>query len=266
MPWRDRRGSVSPLKITALAIAAAPAVVMMNDWRTGSFGPLPVVSLVYWSGVWAAALLVATLAVTPARHVLRFSGLIEVRRILGLAGLLYSLVHLVTFFALLRWNWSAIFNQATGRVSLVVASVSLAGLLVLGATSTDGARWHRLHRLNAWVTGLAIGHFLLSPGIFSLQYTLAGLLFWLIGWRALRMSGASPGWPQLAALALASTLFVVLCETGWLWAWQRVPPAETLKTLVSFEDEIPPPWIVMAAGLAVIAVAVARGRLASVRA
>ena len=273
MPWRDRRGAVSPLKITALAVAAAPAVVMLNDWRTGAFGPLPVVSLVYWSGVWAAALLIATLAVTPARHVLRFGGLIEARRILGLAGLFYSLVHLVAFFALLRWNWAAIFNQATGRISLVVASVSLAGLLVLGATSTDaavarlgGARWHRLHRLNLWVTGLAIGHFLLSPGIFSLQYTLAGLLFWLVGWRVLRSSGTSPGLLQLAALALASTVFVVLCEIGWLWAWQRVPPAETLETLVAFEDEIPPPWIVMAAGLAAMAVAVVRARLSPARA
>ena len=120
--------------------------------------------------------------------------------------------------------------------------------------------------MNLWATGLAIGHFLLSPGIFSLQYTLAGLLFWLVGWRVLRSSGTGPGLLQLVALALASTVFVALCETGWLWAWQRVPPAETLETLVAFEDEMPPPWIVLAAGLAAMAVAVVRARLSPARA
>lgn len=269
VPWRDRRGDVSPLKIGALVVAFVPAAIMASDWRTGAFGPLPVVSLVYWSGVWAAALLLMTLAVTPARYVLRVGSLIETRRILGVAGLAYSLVHLVAFFALLKWNWTAILVQATGRISLVVAGVSLAGLVVLGATSTDravaflgGARWHRLHRLNYWASGLAIAHFLLSPGIFSLQYTMAGLLAWLLGWRILRRSGRAPAWPALIGLAVAAAVFACGVELVWLWAWHMVPPAETLETMVAFDGGVPPPWLVIGAGLACAALAVARTRQA----
>lgn len=270
VPWRDRRGEVSLLKILALVAAVAPGVAMANDWRTGAFGPLPVVSLVYWSGVWAAALLLLTLAVTPARHVLRLGPLVETRRILGVAGLIYSLVHLVAFFALLRWNWTAILVQATGRISLVVASVSLAGLLVLGATSTDralatlgGARWHRLHRLNYWATGLAIVHFLLSPGIFSLQYTMASVLAWLLGWRVLRRYGGVPGWPGLLGLTAAAALLALGVEVAWLWAWQKVPPAETLETLASFDDEVAPTFVLIAAGLACTALSIVRTRRAA---
>lgn len=254
------------MKILALAAAFAPGLIMANDWRTGAFGPLPVVSLVYWSGIWAAVLLLMTLAVTPARHLLRLGGLIETRRILGVAGLFYSLVHLVAFFALLRWNWSVILVQATGRVSLIVASVALAGLLVLGATSTDravarlgGARWNRLHRLNYWATGLAIAHFLLSPGIFSVQYTMVGVFAWLLGWRVLRRGGA-PGWPALLGLTVASALLAFGVEVAWLWAWQKVPPAETLETMASFDDEVAPPFLLIAAGLACTALAVVRTR------
>jgi sulfoxide reductase heme-binding subunit YedZ len=260
---------VSLPKILALAAAVAPGVVMASEWRTGAFGPLPVVSLVYWSGVWAAALLLLTLAVTPARHVLRLGSLVETRRILGVAGLIYSLVHLVAFFALLRWNWTAILVQATGRISLVFASVSLAGLLVLGATSTDralatlgGARWHRLHRLNYWATGLAIAHFLLSPGIFSLQYTMVGVLAWLMGWRLLRRRGRAPAWPALLGLTVVAAAIAFGVEVAWLWAWQKVPPAETLETMAVLDDEIPPPWLIVGAGLACTALAIARTRRA----
>jgi sulfoxide reductase heme-binding subunit YedZ len=229
---------------------------MLSDWRSGAFGPLPVIGLVYWSGVWATVLLLLTLSVTPIRHMLKWNGLIEVRRTIGLAGLTYSLIHLVSFFALYRWDWSGIVRQAYSRPSLIVATASLLGFLALGLTSTDAAvrwlgpkNWHRLHRANYILTALAVAHFLLSPGIFSVQYLIAGLLFFLLTWRLLKTRGTAPTPMELAILSVGAALFAVALEIGWLWAYQHVPVLETLADLMNFDEELPPPLLVLVAGL-----------------
>ena len=267
-PWRDRQGRLSPLKSAALGVAVSPAVLMAWDWSTGFFGPLPFIGLVYWSGVWATMLLLLTLAVTPIRYVFRWNQLVETRRVLGVAGLTYSIVHLVSFFALYRWHWPEIASQTFGRASLIVATISLAGLAVLGTTSFDaavhrigGKTWRRLHRFNYLFTALAVGHFLLSPGIFSLQYAVAGLLVLLLGWRYLDTLGTARTPIALALLAVASAAATAALEIGWLSIYQHVPPVETVGDILDFSEEVSPPWRVLLAGAILSGLAAAFQRL-----
>jgi methionine sulfoxide reductase heme-binding subunit len=254
-PWRDRRGRVSGLRCATLAAVALPAVWMIYDWRSGAFGPLPLIGLVYWSGIWATLLLLLTLAVTPARRILHMAALADIRRIVGVSALFYTVAHTVAFLALYRWDAPAILKQL-GRPSLVVATVSLAGLAALGATSFDaavrqlgGENWRRLHWLNYALTALAVIHFLLSPGIFGAQYTFLGLLLWLFLWRVLARRGSAGRPASLFGLAVAVTVLVLCAQIVWLWVYQDVPPADTMAEVLTFEEEVPPPWQVLAIGL-----------------
>ncbi|MCP8936906.1 ferric reductase-like transmembrane domain-containing protein [Alsobacter sp. SYSU M60028] len=263
-PWRDRRGRVSWVKAAALAVVCVPGLSMVHDWTSGGFGPLPFIGLVYWSGVWAVGLILLTLAVTPARALFRAPWLIDARRIFGVATLVYTLVHVAAFAGLYKWDWPAVLRQTFTRPSLLVATASLIGLIALGATSSDaavqrlgGRAWNRLHRANYAVSILALAHFLLSPGIFGLQYSLTGLLFWLLAWRVLDRRAGARTPLALAGLTVAATLFVVALEIAWLLVWQDQPPGETIETIFSLEDEVAPPWVVLASGLAVMVLAAA---------
>lgn len=262
-PWHDRSGKISSPKVVALCLAAVPGLWMAVDWRTGAYGPIPAIGFTYWSGLWAAVMLLATLAVTPVRHLFRLNRAIEARRILGLSSLFYSLVHTAAFGMLFRWDWAALAGQMA-RPTLLVATLSLAVLILLGVTSTDAAvhrlgaaGWQRLHRLNYLATGLAVLHFLLSPGLFGAQYLVAGLLFWLLAWRLLQRARRGRDPVSLGLLALGSGLFVVLAELGWLWAWQAMPPEESVTALLDLGDDLAVWWQVPAAGLAVLAATLA---------
>ncbi|MEJ1160584.1 ferric reductase-like transmembrane domain-containing protein [Prosthecomicrobium sp. N25] len=255
-PWRDRRGAFSAIRAGALVLAAVPAAFMLADWRSGAFGPIPVIGFTYWSGVWATVLLLLTLAVSPARAILGLGRLIEARRILGVSALLYSLLHVVAFAMLFRWDAGELAAQMR-RPTILVASGSLALLLALGLTSTDAAvarlgaeRWHRLHRLNYAASGLAVAHFLLSPGVFGAQYWTAGLFLWLMAWRALRGAGRGRSAMALGLLAIGAGAAAFGLEILWLWAYQDMPPAETLPILLTFDDELSAWWVIALAGAA----------------
>jgi methionine sulfoxide reductase heme-binding subunit len=260
-PWRDKRGEFSATKTVGLAMSIVPAVWMGVDWRTGAYGPLPAIGFVYWSGIWATVALLVTLSVSPLRHVLRWGRLVDARRILGLAALVYSLVHVVAFVILFRWNMPAIAAQFT-RPTILAASASVVILMFLGATSTDawvarlgGQRWQRLHSLNYAASLLAITHFLLSPGVFGAQYLSSGLLGWLLTWRVLQRGGraASPAW--LAALAGVACAFAFMLELAWLWVYQAMPPDESLPVMLAWDEELCVWWVVLAVGVTVTAAA-----------
>jgi DMSO/TMAO reductase YedYZ heme-binding membrane subunit len=63
-----------------------PAIWLLYQVGTGRFGPVPLGGMTYWSGLWAIALLLLALAITPALTILRPSQLIIVRRMIGVAA------------------------------------------------------------------------------------------------------------------------------------------------------------------------------------
>ena len=189
-PWEDRNRRFSWLKASTFALMLLPAIRSAYLVGAGDYGSsLTVVleGLTYWSGVWATVILLMALAVTPAATIFRWPAVIDVRRMIGVSALVYTIAHMVIYFAFRHWDFAYIVNDMTTRVTLIVATASTVGLIVLGATSVDaavrymGARnWQRLHTTNYVISALAILHVVLARGTYTEQYMLAGIFFWLL--------------------------------------------------------------------------------------
>jgi methionine sulfoxide reductase heme-binding subunit len=263
-PWQDREHGWSWLKAGTFALMFAPAIWLIDQFRSGEFGPVPMGGLTYWSGLWATALLLLALAITPAVAILRWGRLIIVRRMIGVTALVYTLAHIVIYFALRLWDFTRIGREMVTRPSLILATAATLGLIALGATSLDvvvermGVSWQRLHNVVYAVTALALIHYLLSPGIFPDQYFTCGMFFWLMSWRLLARRRLGADVFALAALAVVSTIFTALLEAGWVWAYHGYEPFGTLRANFSLELGVPAAWKVLGLGLAIALVAALR--------
>ncbi len=147
------------------------------------------------------------------------------------------------------------------RLTLIVATLSTIGLIVLGATSVDatvrymGAKnWQRLHTTNYVISGLAILHVVLARGTYAEQYILTAIFFWLMVWRVLARYGLGANAKVLAMLAVASCLCAAFLEAGFLWTRRGFNVLETLGynlTLAILDVAYPPAWQVLAFGVLV---------------
>jgi methionine sulfoxide reductase heme-binding subunit len=266
-PWQDRFHGFSWLKAITFALMFVPGLWVYKQFVSGDYGPVPLGGLTYWSGLWATALLILALAITPALTILRWRHLLIVRRMIGVTALAYTVAHIIIYFALRRWNFGAIATEMVTRVSLIVATISTVGLIALGATSLDAAvrrmgaqGWQGLHNTVYVVTALAIVHYLLSPGVFPDQYLMSGMFFWLVVWRVLNRRGRGTDPMVLTILAVVAWLFTVILEAGWVWARHGYEPMSTLRMNFSTELGIAPGWKVLALGLATAAAAALRAK------
>ncbi len=241
----------------------------------GSTWPLALPALTYWSGVWATVILLMALAVTPAVAIFRWPALADVRRMIGVTALVYTIAHMVIYFAFRRWDFANITTDMTTRLTLIVATLSTIGLIVLGATSVDAAvkymgakNWQRLHTTNYVISSLAILHVLLARGTYTEQYVLTAIFFWLMAWRVLARYGLGTNAKVLAVLAAASCIVAASLEAGFLWARRGFAVWETLG--VNFDTAVldfgyPPAWQMLALGI-VAALAAAWGETLRARA
>jgi sulfoxide reductase heme-binding subunit YedZ len=260
-PWQDRHRRFSWLKASIFALILLPGIRFAYQSGTGDYGILPIAlgGMVYWSGVWATAILLMALAVTPALTIFRWRALVDVRRMIGVTALAYTVAHIVIYFALRSWNFAFIANETVTRLTLIVATLSTIGLIALGATSVDAAirhmgakNWQRLHNTNYVITGLALLHVVVARGTYAEQYLLCGIFFWLMVWRALARYGQGADAKALAMLAVASCLFTALLEAGWVWGRRGYEPSWTLGnnfSLAILDVGVPPAWQVLAFGV-----------------
>ena len=262
-PWQDRNRRFSWLKASTFALMLYPAIRTACLVGIGDYGtawPIALGGLTYWSGVWATIILLMALAVTPAATIFRWPALTDVRRMVGVTALFYTIAHIVIYFALRRWDFAFIANDMT-RLTLILATLSTVGLIVLGATSVDaavtylGARnWQRLHATNYVISALAILHVVLARGTYTEQYMLTGIFFWLMAWRVLARFGLGANAKALAMLAVMSCLVAAFLEAGFLWGRRGFAVLETLGYNLTFailDVGYPPAWQVLAFGLLV---------------
>jgi sulfoxide reductase heme-binding subunit YedZ len=263
-PWQDRRGHFSFLKAATLALMILPALRFAFQADAGEFGMFPIAwgGMTFWSGVWATVMLLAALAVTPAITLFRLPALIDVRRMIGVTALLYTLGHVVIYFALRMWNFAFIANEVATQFSLILATLSTLGLVALGVTSTDGSirrmgakGWQRLHNLTYAFSTLALLHVVLARGTYTEQYTLAGIFVWLMAWRVLKRQGKGADLRSLTLLAVACSVFAALLEAGFLLGRRGYELSWTLGnnfSLTMLDVGVPPAWQVLAFGLVAV--------------
>ena len=233
-PWDDKAGRFSWLKAAALVIEMAPALYLAGMWAAGAMGPRPVTAVIHGTGLWTVRFLLLSLLVSPVRALFPWPRIVLIRRQLGLTALFYALAHLVLYALDQNWALLHVVSEIALRFYLTIGFVALLGLVALGVTSTDGMlrrmgrRWKQLHRLAYAIGVLGLFHFFLqSKADVSQATVMAGIFFWLLGWRLLP-AGAdrSPG-PMLG-LAVAATILTAAAEFVWFALGTKIPPLRPL--------------------------------------
>ena len=159
------------------------AALLIGGWA----GPDPVGDLLHFSGRGALALLLLSLASTTVRILTGYTGLLSLRRWLGLYAVIYASVHLIIFFWLdygldLRLIGLAIRDSP----AILLGLGAFVLLLPLALTSTDGWKrrlgrnWQRLHRLVYLAAVLAVLHFATVQKVLQLPALLAGAVLLLL--------------------------------------------------------------------------------------
>lgn len=266
--WRDRRGRLSALRIAVLVMLAVPVVLAAEAMLTTGLGARPLNDLIHRTGYWALLFLLLVLAVTPLARIGRFSKLIDVRRMIGVGAFVYAAAHILLFVADQSFNLFKVASEIVLRLYLTIGFIAFLGLTALAVTSTDamvkrlGARrWQALHRIVYGIALLGLIHFFQqTKADVWLPTFVAGLFVWLMGYRLLvRVRGPEPTVPGLLVLTAIAAALVILGEALGIAVYYGVSPWLVLQSTFEFDlDMIRPGWLVLGAGLCVIALAAVR--------
>ena len=188
------QGHLLLLKILLFAGLITPAVGMVlaafgKGWV--DLGADPVEKLLHECGEIGLQLLLITLAVTPARKLLKLPALVRFRRMLGLFSFTYLILHF-TVYAWLdqKLSLARILEDIVERPYITIGFAALVMLVPLAVTSTNAMmrrlkrKWATLHKLIYPISILGVWHFwwqvkqdIREPLIY------AGILALLLGFR-----------------------------------------------------------------------------------
>jgi sulfoxide reductase heme-binding subunit YedZ len=143
-----------------------PLVMMIFYYVTDTIVN-PARYIILRSGTLGLIFLVATLACTPLRRYLGWSGAIQIRRALGLYSFLYVFIHLAVYAVLENeLYFELIWRDLGERRAMAVGLAAFILMIPLAFTSTRGwqrrlgKRWRQLHRLVYLAAGLSVWHYL----------------------------------------------------------------------------------------------------------
>src|ERR1700680_4646880 len=135
--WRDRRGRLPWLRVTALALLLTPLAIALWDADAIMYGARPVNNLIHRAGFWMLMFILVTLAVTRLRRITRFPQLLDVRRMLGVGAFLYGVAHISLYVTDQMFDLAKVASEIAQRIYLIIGFTALLGLATLAATSTD---------------------------------------------------------------------------------------------------------------------------------
>lgn len=271
-PWKER-GRLSPLKLVVFAALFVPASWVAVAHGFDLLGPRPLDEAIHQIGLWTIRLIFLALAITPLRQILQWPRLILVRRMIGVAAFAYVLIHFILYAVDQDFDLAKVASEIVLRVYLTIGLTALLGLAALAATSTDGMirrlggrLWQRLHRLAYPIGVLAVIHYCFQSKLDLWEPTMmAGLFFWLLGYRLLaRLAGArghlSLSW--VGGLSLCAALVTAIGEAVYFRLALGVDPIRVLGADLSLATGVRPAAVVLAIGLSVTAAGVLRTNLA----
>ena len=266
LPWTDRAGRLSWLKLVVFISTLLPFAYLAWRWQVNDLGSKPVTEAIHRSGDWAVRFLLLSLAISPLRRVANWPRLILVRRMLGLAALGYLVLHFTLYNADQHWNLAKVASEIVLRVYLTIGFIALLGMLALGATSFDGAirklgseRWNRLHSLAYPIAILSVLHFAMQSKLDASEaLMMSGLLLYLLLYRLMSRSPLPVNAWTMLALAIVSAVLTAIMEASWYGMTRNIDPLLILPANFDFEIGIRPAWYVLGAGLALAVVTVVR--------
>jgi len=187
-----------PVFVLCLAPFGQLAWRALNNHLTAN----PIEYITHQTGDWTLIFILITLAVTPARKLLRVPEIIRFRRMLGLFAFFYGFLHFSTWIGLDKFfDWAEMLADVRKRTFITAGFTGFVLMIPLALTSTagwirrlGGKRWLALHRL-IYVTAIAgVGHYywlvksdVRKPLFYGALVTLLLALrvgFWLVARRA----------------------------------------------------------------------------------
>jgi len=186
-------------KVAVWVACLTPALWLAYGAFTNNLGTNPIEAITRGTGDWTLRFLLTTLAITPARRLLKQPELIRFRRMLGLWAFFYASLHLMT------WVWlDKFFDPAEMWADVVKRRFVTAGmagflcLLPLAITSTKGwirrlgKSWQRLHRLSYVAAAAGVVHYWwLVKSDVRLPATYGLILLALLGLRLVKARAAA---------------------------------------------------------------------------
>src|SRR5579864_143334 len=265
LPWYDYGGQFSPIRAATLAALVVPGVLTTVWFDLDQLGARPLTEAIHEFGDWTIRLIFISLVISPARIVLQWPRLLDLRRMIGVAAFSYAAVHLTLYFVDEAYDLWVVATEIVRRIYLTIGFTTLTGLAVLATTSTDGwqrrlgaRRWQSLHRFIYLIALLAVIHFCLQSKLDEWEPTvMAGIYLWLMGCRAITWRlgrGKLPLWAMIAVSGAAAML-TALGEAFYFWVAMGAPMALVLAADLSLDTGIRPAWVVLVstAGVAVLA-------------
>jgi sulfoxide reductase heme-binding subunit YedZ len=200
--------------------------------------------------------------------------LIDVRRMIGVGAFCYAVAHISLFIADQMFDLTKVATEIVLRLYLTIGFVALMGLTALAATSTDkmvrrlgGLRWQRLHQVVYVIALLALIHFFQqTKADIWVPTFIASLFGWLMAYRFLvwiRPTNQEPSAWMLLALTVVVSALTFIVEAIGIGIAFGVSPLMVLQTAFDVDLDtldFRPGWLVLAAGLCVVALDVVRSR------
>jgi len=177
----------------AHALCALPLIWLASHAALDLLGANPVEAAIRFLGDWGLKILILGLAVTPIRQFGGVSALARYRRMLGLWGFAYVVLHLLGYVVLDQFfDWDNIGHEILKHKFITAGIVAFTLLLPLAVTSTDGMikrlggkSWRQLHYLVYPAIPLAALHYIWMVKAGKAQpslYFAAALLLLLSRW------------------------------------------------------------------------------------
>lgn len=159
------------LKAAVHLLALLPAVWLLwqgwllYDFQDHALTANPIKYIHHYTGDWAIRFILLGLAIMPFRKMTGWNRLVKFRRMIGLYGFFYVVLHLLNFVALdYFFDWGTILREVIKRPAITFGMVGATLLLLLAITSTKGwirrlgKKWLKLHRLIYLIGMLAVTH------------------------------------------------------------------------------------------------------------
>src|SRR5580704_5323403 len=125
------------IKVVVFALCLVPFGRLAWRYWMDDLTANPIEFITHFTGDWAIRLVVATLAITPLRKLLRVPDLILFRRMLGLFAFFYATLHFATWFGLDKFfDMHEILDDFTKRRFIIAGLVGYVCMIPLALTST----------------------------------------------------------------------------------------------------------------------------------
>ncbi|MBI5286143.1 MAG: sulfoxide reductase heme-binding subunit YedZ [Deltaproteobacteria bacterium] len=157
------------VKSAAFIALLLPLVWLVCQALTTGLGANPVEKVIHTTGDWALNILLITLSITPLKRIIRWKGLLNLRRMVGLYAFFYATLHLMSYIGLDQsFSWEAIMEDVIKHNRIWVGLTAYILLIPLAVTSTNRMvqrlgirRWKALHNLIYLTTAGGVIHYLL---------------------------------------------------------------------------------------------------------